>query len=97
MNPFKIKISVNDIFDYVVGNSNYNPIERCIDPTRFEVFDFGIYDNQNKKTIEQDDKFKFFCSEVSKLRSIAKEMDQKEIQSICGELESIAPIEINIG
>jgi hypothetical protein len=60
MNPFKIKISVNDIFDYVIGNSNYNPIERCIDPTRFEVLDFDIYDNQNKKTLEQNDKFKFF-------------------------------------
>jgi hypothetical protein len=97
MNSHKIKISVNDIFDYVVGSSNYDPIERCIDPTRFEVFDFGIYDNQNKKTIQQDDKFKFFCSEVSKLRFIAKEMDPREIQSVCNELEQVAPTEINLG
>lgn len=97
MNPYKIKISVNDIFDYAVGNSNYNPIERCIDPTRFEVFDITIYDNQNKKSLEQDDKFKFFCSEVSKLRFIAKEMDPREIQSICNELAEIAPTEINLG
>jgi len=96
MNPFKIKISVNDIFDYVIGNSNYNPIERCIDPTRFEVLDFDIYDNQNKKTLEQNDKFKFFCTKVIELRFMAKEMDLREIQSICNELAEIAPTEINL-
>ena len=96
MNPFKIKISVNDIFDYVIGNSNYNPIERCIDPTRFEVFDFDIYDNQNEKTLEQNDKFKFFCAKVFELRFLAKEMDLREIQSICNELAEIAPTEINL-
>ena len=97
MNSFKIKISVNDIFDYVVGNSNYDPIERRIDPTRFEVFDFGIYDNQNKKSLEQDDKFKFFSTEVNKLRFIAKEMDPREILLMCNELAEVAPTEINIG
>lgn len=96
MNPFKIKISVNAIFDYVIGNSNYNPIERCIDPTRFEVLDFDIYDNQNEKTLEQNDKFKFFCAKVIELRFIAKEMDLREIQSICNELAEIAPTEINL-
>jgi hypothetical protein len=97
MNPYNIKISASDIFDYVVGNSNYDPIERCIDPTRFEVFDVTICDNQTKQSIEQNDEFKFFCSEVSKLRSIAKEMDPREIQSICNELEEIAPTKINLG
>ena len=97
MNPHKIKISTNDIFDYVVGNSNYDPIERCIDPTRFEVFDVAIYDNQNKLSLEQDEKFLFFSSEVSKLRSIAKEMDPREIQSLCNELAEVAPTEINLG
>jgi hypothetical protein len=97
MNPYKIKISANDIFDYVVGNSNYDPIERCIDPTRFEVFDTAIYDNQNRLNLEQDEKFLFFASEVSKLRSISKEMDPREIQSICNELEEVAPTEINLG
>ena len=96
MNPFKIKISVNAIFDYVIGNSNYNPIERCIDPTRFEVLDFDIYDNQNEKTLEQNDKFKFFCAKVFELRFLAKEMDLREIQSICNELAEIAPTEINL-
>lgn len=96
MKSYKIKICINDIFDYVVGNSNYDPIERCIDPTRFEVFDAFIYDNENKKSIEQDDKFKFFSSEVSKLRFIAKDMERREIHSICDELQSIAPTEINI-
>jgi hypothetical protein len=97
MNPYKIKISASDIFDYVVGNSSYDPIERCIDPTRFEVFDVAIYDNQNKLSLEQDEKFLFFSSEVSKLRSIAKEMDPREIQSLCNELAEVAPTEINLG
>jgi hypothetical protein len=97
MNPYKIKISTNDIFDYVVGNSSYDPIERCIDPTRFEVFDVTIYDNQNKLSLKQDEKFLFFSSEVSKLRSISKEMDPREIQSLCNELAEIAPTEINLG
>jgi len=97
MNPYKIKISANDIFDYVVGSSNYDPIERCIDPTRFEVFDVTIYDNQNKLSLKQDEKFLFFSSEVSKLRSIAKEMDPREIQSLCNELAEVAPTEINLG
>jgi len=97
MNPHKIKISTNDIFDYVVGNSNYDPIERCIDPTRFEVFDVTIYDNLNKLSLKQDEKFLFFCSEVSKLRFIAKQMNPREIQSLCNELAEVAPTEINLG
>jgi hypothetical protein len=97
MNPYKIKISANDIFDYVVGNSNYDPIERCIDPTRFEIFDVTIYDNQKKESLKQDEKFLYFASEVSKLRSISKEMDPREIKMLCDELAEVAPSEINLG
>ena len=97
MNLYNIKISSNDIFDYVVSNTNYDPIERCIDPTRFEVLDEFIYDHKNKCVLDQDAKFKYFCTQVSKLRSISKEMDTREIQVICNELEEVAPKQINLG
>jgi hypothetical protein len=97
MNLYNIKISSNDIFDYVVGNTNYDPIERSIDPTRFEVFDEFIYDHKNKCNLDQDAKFKYFCTEVSKLRSISKGMDNSEIQAICIELEEVSPKQINLG
>ena len=31
-----IKIQYEDIFDYVVGNTSYDPIERHVDPERYE-------------------------------------------------------------
>ena len=82
-----IKIKKEDIFDYVVGNSHYDPIEKTIDPTRYEVFDCGIYDNAAKKTIQQGDDYIHFCSQVSYL----KKSDQ-----LCLELEEIAPTHIII-
>lgn len=97
MNQTKIKININDIFEYVVGNTSYDPIEKHIDPTRFEIFDTCIYDNQLKISIEQDDKYKYFCSEVTKLRAISKEMDPREIKLLCDELSEVAPTEINLG
>lgn len=97
MNNYSIKISSKNIFNYVVGNSSYDPIERCIDPTRFNVSGTNIYDNSSKQSYPQDERFYFFYSEVKKLRSMAKEMDIREIQSICDELEQIAPVKIYIG
>ena len=35
----KIKINKYDIFDYAVGQTTFDPIEKCIDPMRYEVFD----------------------------------------------------------
>lgn len=97
MKEYSIKISSTNIFNYVVGNSSYDPIERCIDPTRFNVSGTEIYDNSSKQSYPQDERFYFFYSEVKKLRSVAKEMDIKEIQSICDELEQVAPVKITIG
>lgn len=86
-----IRVNRNDIFDYVVGNCNYDPIERCIDPTLFEIFDEVIYDFRNKKSIPQNEEYVSFCKQVSSLRKNAKNMDPKEILRICEELEDIAP------
>ncbi len=87
----EIKVKKEDIFDYVVGNTNYDPIEKIIDPTRYEVFDFGIYDNSIKKVIKQKEDYDHFCFQVSNLRKIASKMQRKEIDQLCLELEEIAP------
>ena len=46
MQEQKILINKCDIFNYVVGNSRYDPIEKCIAPHRYEVYDYFIYDNK---------------------------------------------------
>lgn len=86
-----IKVNKDDIFNYVVGNSNYDPIERCIDCKSYEVFDEFIYNNQTKETIEQDEDFNVFSKQVSMLRSKSSNMSGGEIIRICEELEEIAP------
>lgn len=86
-----IQVSRNDIFNYIVGNSSYDPIERCIDCKSYEVFDEFIYNNQTKETIEQEEDFIIFSKQVSLLRSKASKMKGEEIIKICEELEEIAP------
>jgi hypothetical protein len=91
-----IKVNVNDIFDYVVGNSNYDAIEKIIDPARYEIFDCGIYDNKTKKMIEQCEQYSIYCSAVSNLRKNASEMSPWEINKLCLEILEISPKSINL-
>lgn len=91
-----IKVSTEDIFDYVVGISNYDPIERCIDCKSYEVFDEFIYNNETKETIEQEEDFLIFSKQVSLLRSKAKDMSGDEILRICEELQEISPKTIKL-
>lgn len=91
-----IKVNRNDIFNYVVGNSCYDPIEKCIDCKSYEVFDEFIYNNETKETIEQDEEFNIFSKQVSMLRSKSKDMSGDEILRICEELEEIAPKTIKL-
>jgi len=90
----EIKVKKEDIFDYVVGNTNYDPIEKIIDPTRYEIFDCGIYDNATKKIIEQEEDYNYFTFQVSHLRKSAAKMQRQEISQLCLELEEIAPTHI---
>lgn len=92
----KIKIKKEDIFDYVVGNSNYDAIEKIIDPARYEIFDCGIYDHYEKKLMGQSEEYESYCSFVSNLRKMAKTMSQHEIEKICMEIEDMAPKEIDL-
>jgi hypothetical protein len=91
-----IKVNRNDIFDYVVGNSNYAPIERCIDPTLYEVFDEFIYDIRNKKTHLQEEDYVVFSKQVSLLRTKAMQMNSNEIIRLCEELEEISPKSVTL-
>ena len=96
MEKTKIKVSRYDIFDYVVGNSTFDPIEKCIDPIRYEVFDTFIFDSKERCNIDQDEDFFKFEWEVYKLRNRDRKMDKAELDRICEELEEIAPISIKL-
>ena len=91
MNKVNIKVNSHDIFNFVVGNSVFDPIERCIDPTRYEVFDGFVYDSKTKENITQSHEYQKFCWEVTKLKNLSAKMDNSEIQRICEELAEIAP------
>lgn len=92
----KVNINKNDIFNYVVGNSQYDAIEKCIDPERYEVFDEFIYDHETKESIAQSDEYSIYCKQVSLLRRNAKDMERDEIERICEELQEIAPKHISL-
>ena len=96
MKKFDIKVNSNDIFNWVVGNSVFDPIERCIDPTRYEVYDYFIYDNQERNRVHQKEDYVIFCYEVTKLKGEASKMSQREIESLCEELAEIAPTTIEL-
>ena len=96
MQEQKILINKFDIFNYVVGNSRYDPIEKCIDPHRYEVYDYFIYDNQERKRYNQKQDYVIFCNEVTKLKKNVPDMGQREIESLCEELAEIAPKKIEL-
>ena len=90
-----INISVNksDIFNYVVGNASYDPIEKCIDPTLYETYsDFILRnDGDQKEYIYQDRDYEYFYKEMTKLKKLSKDMSKGEIIRICEELQEVAP------
>ena len=96
MSKVKIKVDPNYIFTYVVGNSLFEPIEKCIDSTRYEVYDVFIYDLKTKDYLNQGERYQKFYIEVAKLKKMAKEMSRKEIESLCKEIAEIAPEYVEI-
>lgn len=91
-----INIKKEDILEYVTRKSNYDAIEKIIDPARYEIFDCGIYDHDKQKMLKQSCEYETYCSFVSNLRKTAKEMSSWEIKKVCEEIEEIAPKEINL-
>jgi hypothetical protein len=64
----RIKVKKEDIFLYVVGNSLFDPIERCIGSDRYEVFDTFIYDNETGRKYNQDEIYgKFGWEELEEI------------------------------
>jgi hypothetical protein len=96
MQKTKIKVSRYDIFDYVIGISNFDPIEKCIDPIRYEVFETFIFYNEKKEDLPQGKAFRKFEQELIKLKTFSRKMDNSEIDRISIELEEIAPIFVDL-
>lgn len=85
-----IKVDQNDIFDYVVGNTTIDPIERQIDfENRYEVFDDCIYDHLCRKIIGQKESFCKFSKTVSNLRKSANFMKREVVIKECEKLEAM--------
>lgn len=85
-----VKVDQNDIFDYVVGNTTIDPIERQIDfENRYEVFDDCIYDHMCRKIISQQESFCKFSKAVSNLRRSASFMKPDIIVKECRKLEAM--------
>jgi hypothetical protein len=99
MNSFEIvniEVKFDDIFKYVVGNSQYCPIERNIDSNRYSAYDEFIYDNFEKDIIDQSEDYENFSTQVSLLRSKASGMKLDEILRVCEEIQEIAPKTIKL-
>ncbi len=91
MSKVNIEVDPNYIFSYVVGNSLFEPIEKCIDSTRYEVYDAFIYDLKTQNYLDQNEEYQKFYWEVVKLKRLAREMSFREINSLCEEIAEIAP------
>ena len=91
-----IKIDIDDIFEYVIGNSQFCPIEKKIDAERYAAYDPFIYDSFEKEMIDQEEDYQNFATQLSKLRSNASRMRRDEIHRICVELEEISPKTIKL-
>lgn len=92
----KINIKKEDILKYVTRKSNYDAIEKIIDPAKYEVFDCGIYNFENCEMVAQSEEYEKYCIWVSGLRRNAKDMTAWEINRLCDEIAEIAPKEIKL-
>ena len=91
-----IKIRYEDIFDYVVGNTTYDPIERQVDPERYEVYDHAIYDHYLKESVPQSEAYYNYTYHLRKLKEKVGNMSSSEVQRICKEIQEIAPKQLSI-
>lgn len=92
----KIDIKKQYILDYITGKSNYDAIEKEIDPTRYEIFDCGIYDNKTKKLIPQSAEYEEYCRQVSVARKEFSLLGEAEIIHLVDSIFAVAPTEIEL-
>ena len=96
-----VSANTNDVFEYVIGLSPYDALERSLDQTvrkRYEFFDAFIYDFTEGKMYPQSQEYRKYMMEVSKLKSwvTKKHMGQEEILRVSEEIAEIAPNHINL-
>jgi len=91
-----VNVCRHDIFDYVVGNATYDPIEKCIDPTLYETYGEYILHIENQEYIYQNEDYRWFYKEMFKLKIKALDMHTSEILRLCEEIEEIAPKTVNL-
>ena len=91
MNSQSINITFKDVFDYVINNTSYNPIEKYLDPTLFETCADCIKNKKTAEIINQDSGYEFFLIKLEQLKSIAKEINLKDLQSSCEEIKELSP------
>ena len=86
-----IKVNRDDIFKWVVSQSCFDPVEKCIDTTVYETFGDHIRNVRTNEYIEQEDDYARFYREMFKLKRLSPDMSGAEIERLCEELEEIAP------
>ena len=91
-----INVSRHDIFDYVIGEACYDPIEKCIDPTLYETYCDYIVKIDDQDYIYQDEDYRWFYKEMLKLKYKSEKMHTSEILRLCEEIEEIAPKTVNL-
>ena len=91
-----ISLKTKDIFEYAIGESQYDAIEKVIDPKQYEVFDCGIYDNKARSFIKQSEEYEVYCAAVSHLRKRAKHMSREDVLKACEDIALIAPRTIKL-
>tara|TARA_R110001632_G_scaffold145544_1_gene262300 strand:+ start:188 stop:487 length:300 start_codon:yes stop_codon:yes gene_type:complete len=89
-----IKVNQDDIFDFVVGKSQYDPVEKCIDASRYSTYRSFIYDFKNSETLDQSSIYRLFWREIRLLKKRSFKMGGEEIVRICEELKEISPKEL---
>lgn len=91
-----IKIDHNDIFDYVVKNTLFHPIERHVDPTQYLIYEESIFNTATKEVVPQNQDYKNFFRFVQDLKQKSANMEISEIVRLCEQLEDIAPKTVNL-
>lgn len=86
-----IKVDRDDIFKWVVSQSCFDPVEKCIDTTVYETFGDHIRNVRTNEYIDQKSDYIKFYREMFKLKRLAPNMSGLEIKKLCEELEEIAP------
>lgn len=89
-----IAISQEDIFDFVIGRTQYDPIEKCIDASRYSTYRTFINDSDTGLIMKQDLNYKEFWCQLRLLKQRSKNMSGQEILRICEELQEISPREL---